>query len=54
MQHFVGGTLILLGVYVFYALARHGRDFRMRSRWMLIFGGVRRGYRWARGGTAIL
>src|SRR5207302_9132742 len=30
------------GVYVFYALLRHGRDFRMRSRWMLIFSGVRR------------
>jgi high-affinity nickel permease len=49
MQHFVGATLILLGVYVFYALVRHGRDFRMRSRWMLIFSGLRRGYRWARG-----
>jgi hypothetical protein len=49
MQHFVGGTLILLGVYVFYSLVRHGRDFRMRSRWMLIFSGLRRGYRWARG-----
>jgi cytochrome c biogenesis protein CcdA len=47
MQHFVGATLIVLGLYVFYALARHGRDFRMRSRWMLIFSGIRRGYRWA-------
>jgi hypothetical protein len=49
MEHFVGATLIVLGVYVFYALAKHGRDFRMRSRWMLIFSGVRRGYRWVRG-----
>ena len=48
MQHFVGATLILLGLYVFYALARHGRDFRMRSRWMLIFSGLRRISRWAR------
>jgi ABC-type nickel/cobalt efflux system permease component RcnA len=48
MAHFVGATLVLLGLYVFYALARHGRDFRMRSRWMLIFSGVRRAYRYAR------
>ena len=48
MQHFVGATLILLGLYVFYALAKHGRDFRMRSRWMLIFSGLRRITRWAR------
>src|SRR5256885_13126182 len=26
MQHVVGATLILLGVYVFYSLVRHGRD----------------------------
>lgn len=44
----VGITLLLLGVYVFYSLARHGRDFRMRSRWMLVFSGVHRGYLWAR------
>ncbi len=50
MARVVGATLIVLGVYVFYAMAKHGRDFRMRSRWMLIFGSVRRGYRWARGG----
>jgi len=49
MQHFVGATLIALGVYVFYALVKHGRDFRMRSRWMLIISGVRRAYRWVRG-----
>jgi high-affinity nickel-transport protein len=42
MQHVVGATLIVLGVYVFYSLIRHGRDFRMRSRWMLILTGVRR------------
>jgi len=32
MERFVGATLIVLGLYVFYALVRHGRDFRMRSR----------------------
>jgi high-affinity nickel-transport protein len=44
----VGVTLILLGVYVFASLVRHGRDFRLRSRWMLIFAGVRKGARWVR------
>jgi hypothetical protein len=45
MERVVGVTLIVLGVYVFVALVRHGREFRMRSRWMLIFEGVRRLYR---------
>ena len=48
MTRIVGVTLLLLGVYVFYSLIRHGRDFRLRSRWMLIFTGVRRAARWAR------
>jgi high-affinity nickel-transport protein len=48
MTRIVGVTLLLLGVYVFYSLIRHGRDFRLRSRWMLIFSGVRRVARWAR------
>jgi high-affinity nickel-transport protein len=45
MERIVGVTLIVLGVYVFVALIRHGREFRMRSRWMLIFSAVRSGYR---------
>ena len=48
MERIVGITLVILGVYVFVALIRHGREFRMRSRWMLIFSGVRRLYRKAR------
>jgi cytochrome c biogenesis protein CcdA len=48
MTRIVGVTLILLGVYVFVSLIRHGRDFRLRSRWMLVFSGVRRGSRWVR------
>jgi high-affinity nickel-transport protein len=38
-------TLVVLGVFVFVSLFRHGREFRMRSRWMLIFSGVRSAYR---------
>ena len=41
MGRVVGVTLIALGVYVFASLIRHGREFRMRSRWMLVFAGVR-------------
>src|ERR671935_2447970 len=48
MTRVVGVTLLILGVYVFYSLIRHGRDFRLRSRWMLVFAGVRRGARWVR------
>jgi ABC-type nickel/cobalt efflux system permease component RcnA len=48
MGRVVGVTLILLGIYVFYALIRYGREFRMRSRWMLLFSMVRRAYQWLR------
>lgn len=44
----VGATLLVLGVYVLVSLFRHGRDFRLRSRWMLLFAGVRKGARWVR------
>ena len=52
MERIVGITLLVLGVYVFVALVRHGREFRMRSRWMLIFSGVRTAYRKVRGAVA--
>jgi high-affinity nickel-transport protein len=45
----VGLTLIFLGVYVFvavYQYARHGGEFRLRSRWMLVFDTTR--YAWRR------
>ena len=42
MGRIVGATLIVLAIYVFYSLIKHGRDFRMRSRWMLILSGIRR------------
>jgi hypothetical protein len=48
MGRIVGVTLIFLGVYVLVSLVRHGRDFRLRSRWMLIFAGARKGVRWVR------
>jgi high-affinity nickel-transport protein len=42
MERFVGVTLLALGIYVAIALVRQGREFRMRSRWMLLGAGVRR------------
>ncbi len=48
MGRIVGVTLIILGVFVVVSLLRHGRDFRLRSRWMLLFSGIRRGSRWVR------
>jgi high-affinity nickel-transport protein len=49
MERFVGATLIILAGYVFYSVTRNGREFRMRSRWMLLITAVRTGMRWARG-----
>jgi high-affinity nickel-transport protein len=49
MGRVVGLTLVVLGVWVFFSLyqfARHGTEFRLRSRWMLVFDGVR--YAWRR------
>lgn len=37
MERVVGVTLVLLGAWVVIGFLRHGRDFRMRSRWMLLF-----------------
>jgi high-affinity nickel-transport protein len=45
MERVVGATLVGLGIFVIWSLIQHGRDFRMRSRWMLLFSGVRAGYR---------
>jgi hypothetical protein len=44
----VGATLLFLGIWVFvslYQYARHGREFRLRSRWMLVFDSARYGWR---------
>ncbi|GAC1662702.1 MAG: hypothetical protein NVS9B8_00400 [Candidatus Limnocylindrales bacterium] len=49
MGRVVGVTLIVLGVWVFYsvyAYFRHGAEFRLRSRWMIVFSSVRYGWRW--------
>lgn len=51
LERVVGVTLIVLAVYLFYSVYRFfrgGGEFRLRSRWMLVFAGVRNGYEWAR------
>jgi high-affinity nickel-transport protein len=48
MSRVVGATLVFLGVYVFVTLfqyARHGGEFRLRSRWMLVFDSARGSWR---------
>jgi hypothetical protein len=49
MGRVVGFTLLLLGIWVFVSLwqyLRNGAEFRLRSRWMLVFDGIR--YAWRR------
>lgn len=48
MEKVVGLTLLFLGIYLAYSLYRYfrgGGEFRIRSRWMLVFAVVRRGWR---------
>ena len=48
MGRVVGITLLALGLWVMYSIyryARAGETFRLRSRWMLVFAGVRYGWR---------
>lgn len=47
MGRLVGATLLLLAAYLYYSIYRFfrvGGEFRIRSRWMLVFAGVRRAY----------
>jgi len=48
MGRVVGVTLLVLGIWVFvslYQYLRNGTEFRLRSRWMLVFDGARYGWR---------
>lgn len=45
MGRVVGLTLIALGAWVLIELVRKGRDFRLRSRWILVFSGTFAGFR---------
>ncbi len=45
MGRIVAVTLIALGAWVLVELARKGREFRLRSRWILVLGGTFAGLR---------
>ena len=54
MGRVVGLTLVGLGIWVLYSVVRFARgegEFRLRSRWMLVFDGVR--YAWRRMGARL-
>jgi high-affinity nickel permease len=48
MQPLVGATLVLLGVWILFSLIRAPERFQMRSRWMLIYDGIRAAVSWVR------
>lgn len=52
MGRIVGLTLIGLGTWIIVELARRGREFRLRSRWILILHGTFAGLRRVRGASA--
>ena len=45
MGRIVGITLVALGAWILVELARKGKDFRLRSRWMLVLNGTFAGFR---------
>ena len=49
MEIIVGLTLISLGLWLSYTLWRDGANYRLRSRWMLLFDALRRAGRWLEG-----
>lgn len=50
MGRIVGLTLIALGAWILLELVRKGRNFRLRSRWMLVIDGTFAGLRRVRDG----
>jgi len=43
MEHVVGFTLLLLGIWVLGTVVREGKTFRLRSRWMLLIEALKHG-----------
>jgi high-affinity nickel permease len=48
MEHVVGFTLLLLGIWVLGTVVREGKTFRLRSRWMLLIEALKRAPSWLR------
>jgi len=53
MGRIVGLTLIALGAWILVELTRKGRNFRLRSRWMLVIDGTFAGLRRVRNGLTV-
>lgn len=49
LEPFVGATLILLAAYIVVSLLRGDQDLRFRSRWMLLYDGLRTIWAWLTG-----
>jgi len=49
MSRVVGVTLLLLGFWIIYSLWRYGSNFRLQSRWMVVFSLIGTGWRRLRG-----
>ena len=49
MEPIVGATLVFLGLWILYSLIRSGENFQLRSRWMLLFDGLRALWSWVLG-----
>jgi high-affinity nickel-transport protein len=49
MEPLVGATLVFLGLWIIYSLIRSGGNFQLRSRWMLLFDGLRALWAWVLG-----
>ncbi len=52
MERVVGVTLLFLGFWIIYSLWRYGSDFRLQSRWMVVFSLIGTGWRRLRGKEA--
>jgi len=52
MGRIVGITLIFLGAWILFELVTKGRNFRLRSRWMLVIDGTFAGLRRVRSGLS--
>jgi len=46
MEPIVGVTLIFLGLWLIYSIMFHGKNYRMKSRWMVIFALIDKLYVW--------
>lgn len=52
MEPLVGITLIILGVWLLISVLIHGKDYQLKSRWMLIFGLIAKIFRYIKAKTS--